>query len=205
MAATPRAKDPIAVQVGARIKQARQMAGYKTQGELNKILIGDYGWSTGRLGNYEAGQSMPGPQEAHILGKVTGSSECWIMFGAGPIRSRERDVQAIRHQNLTLSINELKEQNKGYAEFLEKAGSTPTALQKYLDNPFKKIGDRQARRFERALNRRKGWLDEQHIDHDPVCGQFPDDMREMMTIYSELPDAEREKLLNIARILKTEG
>lgn len=202
MATKAKGKDPIAVQVGARIKQARQMANFNTQGELNRILVGEYGWSTGRLGNYESGHSLPGPEEAHILGKVTGSSECWIMFGAGPIRSRERDIQAIRHQNLTLSVNELREDNDSCNDFLAKAGSTSTALQKYLDNPFKKIGERQARRFERALGRRKGWLDEQHIDHDPVCGQFPDDMREMMTIYSELPEAEREKLLNIARILQ---
>lgn len=86
-----------------------------------------------------------------------------------------------------------------------RAGSPTSALLKKLDNPFKKIGDRPARCFERALGKRKGWLDEQHIDYDPVCGQFPDDMREMMTIYSELPEAEREKLLNIARILRSEG
>lgn len=49
MAATPKNKDPIAVQVGARIKQARQMACFKTQGELNKILVGEHGWNTGRL------------------------------------------------------------------------------------------------------------------------------------------------------------
>ena len=145
---------------------------------------------------------MPGPEEIQVLAKETGSSECWIMFGVGPIRSRERNIQAVRHQNLVYSVNTFKETPKDFKAFLDAAGSNPEALAKFLDNPFKKIGDRQARRFERALGKCKGWLDEQHIDIDPLCNSFPDDIRELMTIYSELDSSERIKLLEIARLLK---
>jgi transcriptional regulator with XRE-family HTH domain len=166
MAAVIRRKDYEAVQAGVRIKQARQMAGFRIQADLNEILISKYGWSTGRLGNYESGQTYPGPGEFRILAVETGTSECWLAFGAGPIRSRSRDLQAIRHQNLVHCVNSLQSSPGAYSHFLEQAGTNPAAIRKYLDNPFRKVGDRQVRRFERALDKKKGWLDEQHIDHE---------------------------------------
>ncbi len=197
-----RKKDPAAVQAGARIKQARQMAGFGTQADLNATLTTKYGWSTGRLGNYESGHSYPGPDDFVVLATETHTSECWLAFGVGPIRARERDQQAIRHQNLVHSVNALlKGPPQAYEEFLSAAESNAEAIRKYLDNPFRRIGDRQARRFERALGRGKGWMDEQHIDIDPVCNQFPDDLREIMEIYSNLEAGERRKLLGIARLL----
>lgn len=48
-------KNPAAVKIGQRIKQARKMAGYDTAAQLLEEL-GD--WRTGRLGNYEAGISI---------------------------------------------------------------------------------------------------------------------------------------------------
>lgn len=198
----PKNKDPIAKQIGARLKQVREMAGYKTQQDLNDVLKKKYGWSNSRLGNYEAGYSKPGPEEITIIAKITDSSACWIMFGTGPIRSSERDLQAIRHQNLDLTVAKLKDETGKYRAFLEKAETNDNALSKYIDNPFRKIGDRQSRKFERALGKRKGWMDEQHVDNDPVCSQFPEDMRELMSIYSELDTADKNKLLEIARVVK---
>ena len=153
-------KDPFAVKIGARIKQARVMAGFNRIKDLNEILIKKYSWSSGRLGNYESGQSIPGPDDTLILANETDSSACWIFFGMGPIRSQSRDLQAIRYQNLVHAATEVRSNKKSYREFLEAAGSNHEAILKYLDNPFRKIGDRQARRFERALHKTKGWLDE---------------------------------------------
>jgi len=194
-------KDPTAVRIGARIKQARQMADFPRQADLNVILIEKYGWSSGRLGNYESGQSIPRPDDVRIIAKETDSSECWIMFGVGPIRSRSRALQAVRYQNLVHVVESLKGQISDYNDFLSTAGSSPEAMEKYLTNPFKKIGDRQARRFEHAMGKKKGWIDEQHVDIDPMCNQFPDDLRELMTIFSNLHGNDRIKLLEIARLL----
>lgn len=196
-------KDPIAAQIGARIKQARQMAGLVNQASLNEILVSQHKWSTGRLGNYEAGQSRPGIEEARILAQETGTSECWLLFGSGPIRSRERDLQAVRHQNLSQMVEMIKPNKKAYKQFLKLVGSDDAGVSRYINDPFRKIGERKARVFEKVLDKPKGWLDEQHIEMDPVCSQFPDDIRELMMIYSELDPEGKEKLLDIARVVAT--
>ena len=125
-------------QIGARVKQARVMGGFSTQKDLNEILVKKHGWSTGRLGNYESGGSAPGHDEFLILSSETGTSACWIMFGTGPIRSDHRDLQAIRHQNLVHSLLLIQENKKEYTLFLKKAESNPEAINKFIDNPFKK-------------------------------------------------------------------
>lgn len=195
-------KDQIAIDIGCRVKQARQMAGFKTQKDLNEILINVHQWSTGRLGNYEAGQSTPGPGDVELLAKITKSSACWIMFGAGPIRAGDRDLQAIRHQNLVNSVELLKSKGETpLAAFYDLCESNNQAIKKFTENPFRVIGTRQSSRFEKALSKPKGWLDEQHIEIDPVCVNFPEDFRELMMIYSELSVKDKKRLLEIARLL----
>lgn len=195
-----REKDSTAIVIGQRVKQARLMADFTTIKKLSEKLMSKYGWSTGRLGNYESGQSIAHPDDIEIIAKETKSSACWIMFGSGPIRATQRDLQAIRHQNLVHCYATLKEGDKAALdEFLEKSESNKSAITKFIDNPFRKIGLRQARRFEKALGRTKQWLDEQHIEIDPMGQNFPEDLREIMSMYSDLDTPMREKLLNIIR------
>ncbi len=40
-------------------------------------------------------------------------------------------------------------------------------------------------------------MDEQHIESDPICSAFPDDMRRVMGIYSNLPAKERQLMLRM--------
>ena len=40
-------------------------------------------------------------------------------------------------------------------------------------------------------------MDEQHVETDPVCASFPEDMRRLMMIYSELPEKEKQRLLRV--------
>ena len=42
-------------------------------------------------------------------------------------------------------------------------------------------------------------MDEQHVETDPVCQSFPEDMRELMTIFSNLDPDKRRLLLRIAQ------
>ena len=96
-------KNPTAIQIGQRIKQSRKMAGFDTAAQLLECIPN---WGTGRLGNYEAGISLPSPDDVKTIALVTYASPCWIMFGLGPIRSAGRDIQAIRHQNFEYIYND---------------------------------------------------------------------------------------------------
>ena len=187
-------KNPTAVQIGQRIKQARRMAGFDTAAQLLEHIPD---WGPSRLGNYEAGISLPSPDDVKILAEKSGASPCWIMFGSGPIRASGRDTQAIRHQNLVAAFEQARARRVQLARLLKAIGLSRKKLDDHIANPFLTISDRLTRRCEQFLEKQKGWMDEQHVETDPVCASFPDDMRRLMMIYSELPDREKQRLLRV--------
>jgi hypothetical protein len=145
---------------------------------------------------------MPHPGHVEIIARITGTSACWIMFGLGPIRSGERDLQAVRHQNLVYLFRQAEEGGAdAISEFLLTIRLDVRQLADYIDNPFKHIGERFARRIEKANHRPVKWLDEQHIESDGLCGSFPDDLRELMTIYSEMDERGRKLLIEMAQTI----
>ena len=190
-----RIKDPVAIKIGNRIKQARKMADFKTQAALQSKLPD---WTSGRVGFLEAGFTIPHPDEIQAIAKITKSSVCWIMFGIGPIRSAERDLQAIRYQNLRYILDAIKD-GQEWAIFAKALNIPIDKLQKLANNPFAHISDVLARRCEKYIQQAKGWFDEQHVETDDLSSAYPDDMRELMSIYSNLEKNERAKLLSIAR------
>jgi hypothetical protein len=196
-----RSKDPVAIKIGKRIAQARKMAGFKSAKAFREKLPK---WPENRLSWYEAGYSMPHPTHVEIIAKITGSSACWIMFGLGPIRSGERDLQAVRHQNLVFLFRQAEEAGaEAVGEFLLAVRLDVRQLADYIDNPFKHIGERLARSIEKAKQRPVKWLDEQHIESDGLCGSFPDDLRELMTIYSEMDERGRKMLIEMAQTISS--
>jgi len=190
-------KNPTAVQIGQRIKQARKMAGFDTAAQLLEN-IGD--WGTGRLGNYEAGISIPSPNDIKTIANITESSPCWIMFGHGPIRSAGRDIQAIRHQNFVYIFENCKIQKGSITKFLKSIGLSRKKVDEYLNNPFLTIPDRIARKCEKFAKRKIGWIDAQHIETDPICASFPEDMQRLMMIFSELPETDQKRLIKLAEV-----
>ena len=193
-------KNPTAVQIGQRIKQARKMAGFDTAAQLlDKIPD----WGTGRLGNYEAGISIPSPDDVKTIARVTDSSPCWIMFGLGPIRATGRDVQAIRHQNFVYIFENSRAERGAITRFLKTIGLSRKKVDEHIRNPFLSLSDRMARKCEKFANKAVGWLDEQHVESDPVCAAFPEDMREVMEIFSGLDNEKREMFSKMARIFDT--
>ena len=86
-------------------------------------------------------------------------------------------------------------------KLLKELGISRKKLDELLENPFGPIIDRYARRCEKFQAKPKGWMDEQHVESDPLCMNFPEDIRELMSIYSELETKDRERLLNIARVI----
>jgi len=193
-------KNPTAIKIGNRIKQARKMAGLETQASLLEKIPA---WSSSRLGNYESGISMPSPDDVMIIAEAAESSPAWLMFGIGPIRSAHRDIQAIRHQNLVFISEQLASERGKLTGFLKAIGISRKKLNDHIDNPFFEIQGRLSRRAEQFLKKPAGWFDEQHIESDPLCVSFPDDLRELMSIYSELEKKDRQRLLDIARVFAT--
>ncbi len=194
-------KNPTAVQIGQRIKQARKMAGMDTaEALLEKIPE----WKRSRLGNYEAGISMPSPDDVRLIATATGASPCWIMFGAGPIRATGRDLQAIRHQNL-IAITEEAKSNRKLTPLLTALGISRKKLDTHLTNPFLDLTKRMMRHCDSYLKKPSGWMDEQHVENDPLCRSFPDDMRELMTLYSNLSESNRKLMLRLARSIETDS
>ena len=44
-------------------------------------------------------------------------------------------------------------------------------------------------------------MDEQHVEDDPLCSAFPEDMRELMILYSGLPADKRRVVVATLRTL----
>jgi hypothetical protein len=195
-----RSKDPVAIKIGRRIAQARKMAGFKTAHDFRRKLPR---WPQNRLSWYEAGYSMPHPKDVETIAAATGTSACWIQFGLGPIRSGERDLQAVRHQNLVYLYGEASA-SAAMSDFLVGLQLSPEKVADHVDNPFQHIGERLARRIEKTGGRPRRWLDEQHVESDGLCRSFPDDLRELMTIYSEMDGKSQRMLMSLARTMVAE-
>jgi len=177
------------------------MAGFDTAAQLLENIPD---WGTGRLGNYEAGISMPSPEDVKTVAEVTNASPCWIMFGIGPIRATGRDTQAIRHQNFVAIFERSKTTRGTLPRFLAAIGLSKKKVDEHITNPFLTIPDRITRKCEKFAKNPVGWMDEQHVESDPVCAAFPDDMRRVMEIYSNLPGDRRKMFLQIAEVFDAE-
>lgn len=180
--------------VGGRIRQARLMAGFETIASLADQFSD---WGISRLGNYENGTSLPNPLDIKRIATITGTSPCWITFGIGTIRSVARDIQAVRHQNLAQLHDKLSKSEQMALRNAVKL--KPTEMKNFLTNPFLKLTDTMCRKIERHLGKPKGWMDEQQIDNDGLSNYFPDDIRELMMIYSSLDKKGRALFLELGR------
>lgn len=184
--------------VGERIRQARQMAGFNTIASLTECFPD---WSERRLGNYENGTSLPNPLDILRISKETKTSPCWITFGIGSIRSSDRDLQAIRYQNFSHLYEKM---NKSEQLELRKAIKLkPKEVSHHLDNPYFKITETMCYKIERHLKKSKGWMEQQHVEMDGLCDFFPEDVKELLSIYSNLDSDARAMLLDISRTVKT--
>lgn len=200
MEPTDKQKNPWAVNVGGRLQQARQMANFTSLDLLLEQLPSEWHDKRSRFTNYEAGISLAPPDIVIMIAEATNCSACWIMFGSGPIRDNGRDIQAVRHQNLEFMVDELR-QAKKLTGLYKGIGLSRHKVDEYIQDPFKKIEDRLSRKIEKHLKLTSGWMDEQHIENDPVCRSFPDDLRELMTLYSNADQKKRQMLMKIARVI----
>ena len=124
--------------------------------------------------------------------------KCLILFVLGPIRATGRDIQAIGHQNFAYIVESCKSRQGKIHRFLKAIGLSRKQVEGHLNNPFLTIPDRIAKKCEKFYKKPNGWLDEQHVEADPVCAASPDDMRRVMEVYSGLADEKRKLFLQIA-------
>jgi hypothetical protein len=143
---------------------------------------------------------LPSPDHVKLIEKVTSVSPCWLMFGLGPIRSTGRDTQAIRHQNLVYIVETVKSESKGIISFYKAVGLSRHKCESFISNPFSEIPERIVRQCEKYLSKPNGWLDEQHVESDPLCAAFPKDMQRIMEIFSNLNSEKRSLFLKIAEV-----
>jgi len=83
---------------------------------------------------------------------------------------------------------------------LKATGLSCKRTDEYINNPFLTITDRIAKKCGKYADKPNGWMDEQHVESDPVCAAFPEDMRQVMQIYSGLADEKRKLFMQIAEV-----
>lgn len=185
-------RNPLYIKIGKRIRQARLMAKESNSRALSERL----GWSGGRINNFETGASTPGIEETLQLCEVLSVDPCWLTYGVGS--PRVASLQNTRYRNLMAVVDDT-EQKGELPELLEGIRLTIEQLVKYRANPFKPITDQLARRCERHLQQPKGWLDESHIRD--YCVPLPEDMRNLLALYSKLSESDRKKFYAMGELL----
>ena len=186
-------RNPLYVKIGKRIRQARLMA----KESNSRILSERLGWSGGRLNNFETGASTPGVEETLQFCEAVGADPCWITYGVGSPRAST--LQSTRYRNLMAVLDEAETEGD-LPDLLDAIKVTMDRLDKLRANPFKPISDTLIRRCEKHLQKRKGWFDESHIEHG-LCQPLPEDMRQLLTVYSKLSTDDRRKLYAMSELL----
>ena len=186
-------RNPLYLKIGKRIRQARLMAHETNSRDLSLRL----GWSAGRIHNYETGLSTPGIEETLQLGEALRVDPVWITYGIGA--PRPAALHSDRYRRFISVIDEA-----------EKAGSLPELLdalrlplerlRKIRKNPYSKIPNLMARRCEKYLGRRRGWIDEplQPAAEQPALAP---DVEQLLELYARLSAADKEKLQAIGKLL----
>jgi len=178
-------RNPLYLKIGKRIRQARLMAKHTNSRELSIRL----GWSGGRIHNYETGLSTPGVDETLLFCKTVGVEPCWITYGVGSPRAV--DLHASRYRNFVDALD-TAERKGDFLEFLEAIKLPLQRMQKIRNNPHTKISDVMARRCEKYLKQRRGWIDEPQISKESHP-ELPEDMRELLSLYARLIPRDRKK------------
>jgi transcriptional regulator with XRE-family HTH domain len=178
-------RNPLYVKIGKRIRQARLMAQESNSRDLSLRL----GWSGGRLHNYETGLSTPGVDETLQFCDAVKVDPSWITYGVGAPRPAE--LHSARYRNFIDALDQ--SEREGYLEEYLDAIRLPIArLHKFRANPYSKIPDVMARRCEKFLGKRRGWID----DASHAEGQYAylsEDVQALLSLYARLnPDNKRK-------------
>ncbi len=186
-------RNPLYVKIGKRIRQARLMAQESNSRELSLRL----GWSAGRIHNYETGLSTPGVDETLQFCAALNIDPGWLTYGIGAPRPAE--MHSNRYRRFIGALDQA-EKDGILPEYLEAIRLPLERARKFRNNPYARIPDVMARRCEKFLGKRRGWIDA------PLAGAetgafLSEEMQELLTLYAQLRPRDKTRLQAIARVL----
>lgn len=186
-------RNPHYVKIGKRIRQARLMAHETNSRELSQRL----GWSAGRIHNYETGLSTPGVDETLQFCEALNIDPGWLTYGIGAPRPAE--MHSNRYRKFIDALEQAEKQGI-LPEYLAAIKLPLERMRKFRNNPYAKIPDVMARRCEKFLGQRRGWIDA------PVAGAeagvyLAEDMQDLLTLYVQLTPRDKKKLFAIGQVL----
>ncbi|MGD8838117.1 MAG: helix-turn-helix transcriptional regulator [Gammaproteobacteria bacterium] len=186
-------RNPLYLKIGKRIRQARLMAKETNSRELSQRL----GWSAGRIHNYETGLSTPGVEETLQFCEALGIDPAWLTYGTGA--PRPADLHSSRYRNFIHALDQAEREGI-LPEYLDAIRLPVERMQKFRRNPYVKIPDVMARRCEKFLGKRRGWIDESH-DEIQTRSYLDQEMQDLLALYARLSPQERKKFFAIGEIM----
>ena len=187
-------RNTLYVKIGKRIRQARLMARETNSRDLSKRL----GWSAGRLHNYETGLSTPGVEETLQFCEAVGVEPGWITYGVGAPRPAE--LHSARYRNFIDALDDAE--RGGYLEEYLAAIKLPVErMQKFRNNPYARIPDVMARRCEKYLGHRRGWIDRTAVTPESDAG-LDENTSALLELYANLSPQNQDRLIAMGRLLQ---
>lgn len=186
-------RNPLYQKIGKRIRQARLMAKESNSRDLSIRL----GWSAGRIHNYESGISTPGVDETLQFCAALNVDPGWITYGIGAPRPAE--LHTVRYRKFIEALDDA-EQKGSLPDYLAAIKLSPERMRKFRNKPYTRIPDLMARRCEKYLGRRRGWIDEP-ADGVTAQADLSEEMRDLLALYARLTPADRQKFYAIGELL----
>ena len=150
-----------------------------------------------RSREYEIGLSTPGVDETLQFCDQVKVDPSWITYGVGAPRPAE--LHSARYRNFIDALDQAE--REGYLEDYLKAIHLPLErMYKFRANPFSKIPDVMARRCEKYLGKRRGWID----DEAHASGHYAyltEDVQTLLSLYSRLDPADKRKFHAMGELL----
>ena len=178
-------RNPLYQKIGKRIRQARLMARETNSRDLGIRL----GWSAGRIHNYESGLSTPGVDETLQFCQAVGVDPSWITYGVGAPRPAE--LHSARYRKFIDTLDEAEKQGN-LEEYLAAIKLPIERMRKFRNNPYSKVPDMMARRCEKYLGQRRGWIDEATVNSQ-IHHILSDDVQDLLFLYTKLSAQDKKK------------
>ena len=186
-------RNPLYVKIGKRIRQARLMARESNSRDLSIRL----GWSAGRLHNYETGRSTPGVDETLQFCDLVKIDPSWITYGTGAPRPAE--LHSARYRNFIDALDQA-ERDGTLEDYLKAIRLPIERMHKFRSNPYSKIPDVMARRCEKYLGKRRGWIDEE-AHASGHYAYLSEDAQALLSVYAKLDPDEKRKFRAMGELL----
>ena len=89
-------------------------------------------------------------------------------------------------------------------EYLEAIKLPLERMRKFRNNPYAKIPDIMARRCEKFLGKRRGWIDSP-AEGAESAAYLSEDMQDLLTLYAQLTPRDKKKLIAIGQVLRDQA